>query len=86
MMYKRRYIRALAQSVRVPFARCMRPDTINDTGIFYLSEEVVEEFGEVTSSRLDVLDSRLCGRHDALHAVILSVKRGDFCRFFEAQL
>ena len=31
MMYKRHYIRALAQSARVPVARCMRPDTINET-------------------------------------------------------
>ena len=31
MMYKRHYIRALAQSARVPVAQYMRPDTINET-------------------------------------------------------
>ena len=31
MMYKRHYIRALAQSARVPVARYMHPDTINET-------------------------------------------------------
>ena len=30
-MYERHYIRALAQSARIPVARYMRPDTINDT-------------------------------------------------------
>ena len=31
MMYKRHYIRALAQSARVPVARHMRLDTVNET-------------------------------------------------------
>ena len=31
MMYKTHYIRALAQSARIPVARFMRPDTINES-------------------------------------------------------